>query len=118
MTKPVSIETVAACCHNVNKAYCESLGDMSQSTWEKAPEWQKLSAINGVKFHLDNPKSKPEDSHNNWMKEKQSQGWVYGKVKDPEKKEHPCMVPYHELPKEQQTKDALFIAVVRTFQVE
>ena len=26
--------------------------------------------------------------------------------------EHPCFVPYDQLPKEQQVKDALFVAVV------
>jgi hypothetical protein len=113
----VSIDPIdiAKVCHNVNKAYCESIGDNSQPLWKDAPDWQKESAVNGVKFHTENPNSKPSDSHENWMKEKIEQSWVYGKVKDPEKKTHPCIVPYNELPKEQQTKDALFIAVVRSF---
>lgn len=32
--------------------------------------------------------------------------------KDPEKKVHPCMVPYDQLPKEQQVKDAIFVGIV------
>ena len=110
------INLIAKVCHNVNKAYCESIGDFSQPTWENAPDWQKESAINGVRFHLNNPNSKPSDSHNSWLDEKKKNGWVYGTVKNPDKKEHPCMVPYKDLPKEQQTKDALFIAVVRSFE--
>lgn len=106
---------IAKTCHNVNKAYCESIGDNSQPSWENAPDWQKESAVKGVEFHLSNPDSKSSDSHNSWLAEKVANGWVYGPVKDPEKKEHPCMVPYEELPKEQQTKDALFIAVVKSF---
>ena len=106
---------IAKTCHEVNKAYCESIGDSSQPSWDNAHFWQKESAVNGVKFHLENPGSKPTDSHENWLKEKQSAGWVYGEVKDPEKKTHPCMVPYNELPKDQRTKDALFIAVVESF---
>jgi len=39
-------------------------------------------------------------------------GWKYGAVKDADKKEHPCFVPYEELPKEQQAKDHLFKATV------
>jgi hypothetical protein len=34
-------------------------------------------------------------------------------VKNPDAKEHPCFVPYDELPAEQRTKDYLFQAVVR-----
>ena len=104
---------IARICHEANRAYCESLGDLTQTTWDNAPDWQKESAINGVQFHMDNPDSKPSDSHENWMKEKESDGWVFGEVKDPEKKEHPCMVPYDQLPQEQQVKDALFIGIVR-----
>lgn len=47
------------------------------------------------------------------MKAKEEDGWVYGPEKDAEKKVHPCMVPYDQLPKEQRMKDVLFGAVVR-----
>ena len=52
-------EKIAKVCHEANRAYCEALGDYSQTTWEKAPDWQKESAINGVQFHLDNPGASP-----------------------------------------------------------
>jgi hypothetical protein len=112
----MNIEQIAKTCYAVNKAFCEHLGDTSQPTWEEAPDWQKQSVMNGVRYHLENPDSKPSDSHNNWMSEKKADGWVYGEVKDPEKKEHPCLVEYEELPKDQQAKDSLFIAVVRSFE--
>jgi hypothetical protein len=112
------LNQIAKVCYEVNKTYCESIGDMSQVSWEEAPQWQKDSVINGVKFHLENPNSKPCDSHNNWMAEKLKDGWKFGKVKNPDTKEHPCMVAYEELPKEQQTKDALFITIIRALQVK
>jgi hypothetical protein len=107
---------IAKVCHEVNKAYCEAIGDNSQPSWEDAPDWQKESAIKGVEFHLSNPNSKPQDSHESWMKEKIDTGWKYGSVKDADKKEHPCMVPYEELPIEQRIKDYLFIAVVHSYE--
>lgn len=55
----------------------------------------------------------PEESHLGWLEEKRKDGWRYGPVKDPSAKEHPCFVPYHKLPPEQQAKDALFQAAVR-----
>jgi hypothetical protein len=48
------------------------------------------------------------------MAQKKREGWVYGEEKNAEEKTHPCMVPYDQLPKEQQFKDALFGAVVRS----
>lgn len=108
------IPAVAKACHEANKAYCESLGDDSQPAWKDAPQWQKDSAINGVKFHMMNPESTPEDSHINWTQEKAADGWKYGPKKDPEAKEHPCMVPYEELPEAQRAKDAIFVAIVKS----
>lgn len=106
------LEKIARTAHEVNRAYCNAIGDNSQLPWDESPEWQRKSAINGVAFHLDNCDVTPEQSHENWMREKAADGWVYGEVKDPAKKEHPCMVPYSELPLSQRIKDVLFKAVV------
>lgn len=106
------IVEIAEACHEVNRAYCQSLGDFSQPAWADAPEWQKSSAIAGVRLHLENPDAGPQASHESWMRQKQDEGWVYGPKKNPERKEHHCMVPFHELPREQQAKDFIFRAVV------
>ena len=111
----MDVNQIAKTAHEVNRTFCQSIGDNSQPKWEDAPQWQKESAVNGVNYHLENEGSKPSDSHNNWMKEKLADGWKYGELKDPEKKEHPCMVAYEELPQDQQTKDYLFISVVHSF---
>lgn len=54
----------------------------------------------------------PEVSHESWMREKLAAGWKYGPEKDAEKKEHPCLVEFAELPREQQAKDYIFRAIV------
>jgi len=105
-------EQIAKVCHEINRAYCAALGDDSQPAWEDAPDWQRSSAISGVAFHLRTPHAGPDHSHNSWLAEKQAAGWKYGPVKDPDLKEHPCFVPYDQLPREQQAKDYLFRAVV------
>lgn len=104
---------IARVCHEVNRAYCAALGDHSQPAWQDAPEWQRDSAYKGVMHTLGNPDAKPSDSHESWLAEKRAAGWKYGPVKDPEKKEHPCFVPYDDLPAEQKAKDFIFQAVVR-----
>lgn len=105
------LDPIAKVCHEANKAYCEALGDFSQPTWEAAPEWQKESARMGVDLHLSGDFG-PEASHISWMRQKQEDGWIYGPVKNAELKQHPCMVPFAELPKEQQAKDFIFRAIV------
>lgn len=107
-----STEQIAKVCHEVNRAYCQSLGDYSQEEWERSPGEIKKSAILGVDLHLNNPDAGPWESHENWMKEKIKDGWMYGPVKNSETKEHPCLVPFEGLPKAQQAKDFIFRAVV------
>ncbi len=108
----MKIESIAEVAHETNRAYCRTIGDNSQVPWRDAPEWQRTSAINGVQFHLDNPDANPAASHDNWLKEKCAEGWKYGKTKDTQTKEHPCCVPYDELPPKQIVKDSLFTGVV------
>jgi hypothetical protein len=110
----MSVEEIARVAHEVNRAYCASVGDDSQPAWEDAPDWQRRSAIDGVTYHVVHPQSTPESSHNNWMSLKEQEGWKYGETKDPVAKTHPCFRPYSELPVAQRTKDHLFIAVVRS----
>jgi hypothetical protein len=105
---------IARVAHEINKAYCASIGDTSQPSWDDAPDWQKSSAINGVDFHITNPDASPSASHESWLKQKEEEGWKYGPVKNPETKEHPCFVPYDQLPVEQRSKDYLFKQVVES----
>lgn len=107
----MNMDQIARVCHEVNRAYCQALGDMSQPAWEDAPAWQRESARMGVDLHLMGDFG-PEASHISWMKQKVEDGWVYGPVKDAEAKTHPCIVPFDMLPREQQAKDFIFRAVV------
>jgi RyR domain len=108
---PAQIECCARAAHEANRSYCELLGDTSQVPWEEAPGWQRESARNGVIGVLAG--NSPRESHESWLREKRDTGWKFGPVKDPDRKEHPCMVPYNELPEAQRMKDHIFVGVVR-----
>ena len=108
----MSPNSVAQICHETNREYCIQIGDNSQPKWEDAPVWQRESAVKGVEFHLANPNATEAASHESWLEQKRADGWQYGPVKEPMKKEHPCFVPFTALPVEQQVKDALFKGVV------
>lgn len=110
-------EDIARICHAANAEYCRTLGDNSQPSWQDAPDWQKKSAVDGVNYHLNQLQKgvgpKPSQSHESWLAEKTRDGWKYGPVKNPAKKEHPCFVPYDQLPRDQKVKDYVFAGIVR-----
>lgn len=106
------LANIAEVCHEANRAYCQALGDFSQVPWHDAPQHQKDSAMLGVVLHIDNPDASPAASHESWMRNKLADGWKYGPVKSEVTKEHPCIVPFEQLPVEQQAKDFIFRAIV------
>lgn len=115
-----TINIIAIMAHEANRAYCKAIGDNSQLPWRDAPEWQRESARNGVTFHVNTYQStgkwpEPEDSHKSWLKEKEKDGWKWGRVKDAESKTHPCFIPYAQLPVEQRAKDYIFGSVVKNY---
>ena len=71
----VRIEEIARVCHEVNRAYCAGTGDTSQVAWEQAPQWQRDSACNGVRYALTNAGATPESMHDSWLAEKRAAGW-------------------------------------------
>jgi hypothetical protein len=103
---------IARATHEMNRLFCQLIGDFSQPPWKEAPDWQRESAAAGVQAVLDGTTQTAEDQHVQWVRQKLDDGWTYGPEKDAEKKTHPCLVPYHKLPPEQQAKDAIFRAVV------
>lgn len=114
----MTVEDIARICHEANLTYCRALKDHSQLPWEHAPEWQRNSAIMGVAAIVSGSVKHPKDSHESWMKQKLSEGWVHGEIKDPEKKTHPCIKPWLDLPDEQKRKDMLFLAIVNALTKE
>ena len=97
--------------HEANK-------EIQQQTGEFIPQLSEhltKSILDGVYFVLDNPNCTPEQQHNNWVHFKRADGWKYGPEKDFERKEHPCLVPYSELPEIQQRKDSVFRQTLNNF---
>ena len=46
-----------------------------------------------------------KNTHEVWAAGRIREGWRYGPVRDDLKKEHPCLVPYEELPEEEKEFD-------------
>ena len=111
----MKIRNIAMVVHQVNKAYCQSIGDNSQVDFKMAPKWQQNSIINGVKEVLNSKcKITPQELHEHWCADKIKDGWIYGPEKDLDKKTHPSLATYESLSTVEKAKDLLFIAVVKS----
>jgi DNA-binding transcriptional MerR regulator len=110
----VTAEDIARVVHAANRELQIVQGDPVPSPpWDEAPEYQAREAIAGVREVLRNPDLTAAQSHELWVARMRADGWTYGKVKDPGSRTHPTLLPFGELPAEQQLKDRLFIAIVR-----
>jgi len=45
------------------------------------------------------------NTHEVWAAERMKEGWTWGPVSSDERKEHPCLVPYEELPEAEKDYD-------------
>lgn len=46
-----------------------------------------------------------KNTHEVWARERINQGWTWGPVRDDAKKEHPCLIPYEQLPESEKEYD-------------
>lgn len=105
---------IARVVHEANRALQIEQADPTISispSWDDLDEETRASAIEGVAAVAAG--AGPEQSHENWCEFKLKHGWRLGPVKDEQKKEHPLLVPYGELPESQRIKDHLFGAIVQ-----
>jgi ryanodine receptor 2 len=45
------------------------------------------------------------NAHDHWARQRVAEGWKYGPRRDDARKEHPCLVPYEELPESEKDYD-------------
>jgi hypothetical protein len=110
-------EKIARVCHAANQGLQAAYPAEGVPV---APPWDGLDAetqegiVAGVCGILAG--NTPEESHQAWCEFKLASGWTYGprKIDADGVREHPCLVPYDELPFEHVIKDHLFAAVVQT----
>ena len=46
-----------------------------------------------------------ENVHDTWAVGRMADGWTYGPERNDSKKQHPCLVPYNDLPEEEKEYD-------------
>ncbi len=108
---PFPIEAIARLAYEVNRAYCVSLGDSFQPSWEQAPEQLRQNVRDDVARYL-NGDHGPEAAHEAWRAKKLADGWRHGHEQNDVHKTDPHLLPFSQLGQEQQAKEYIFHAVV------
>jgi hypothetical protein len=107
-----SDEDLAQVVHEANRALQVIQGDNAPSQpWYCEDPEIKRNVILGVRNARNG--MTPAEHHQAWVDDKLAHGWRYGAEKDAERKTHPCLVAFGQLPRYQQDKNRLFIAIVR-----
>jgi len=116
----VSLEqntAIAMACYNVARAFAcatggAASGEIIPPLWEDLPFSTKevlrivvLRARGGATAR---------SVHKEWMVQKFSEGWIYGEMKNVEKKIHDHLVPYDELPWGVRVSDDLLVGTIKT----
>ncbi|MEM1105156.1 MAG: RyR domain-containing protein [Pseudomonadota bacterium] len=109
---PATQEAVAQTVHAALRAWSRAHGQTDLPPWSRAPKWMRESTRESVAYVLANPGAGPGGQHAQWMDQKVRDGWRRGPVKDAERKTHPMLVPFAELPAFERAKDRLLIAIV------
>jgi hypothetical protein len=107
-----SDEQIARVIHAANAVLQDLQRDPAPSQpWDSESEEVRQNVILGVQ----NARlgMTPEQHHQAWVDDKISHGWRYGAEKDSERKTHPCLLPYDQLPEYQRAKNVMFINIVR-----
>jgi ryanodine receptor 2 len=47
------------------------------------------------------------NTHEHWAAQRIADGWVYGPARNDARKEHPCLVPYEQLPDSEKEYDRI-----------
>jgi hypothetical protein len=104
-------EDIARVVHQANGALQAIQGDSCPSApWDAVTAELRAGTIEGVRRARSG--ETPRELHESWADRKRDLGWIHGPVKDEERKTHPCLVPYDDLPAGQRDKDALFFHIV------
>ena len=83
-------------------------------SWDEREEPFKKQFIEVIERQCGESRSRsPEELHGGWMQAYIEMGWKYGEKYNREEKTHPDLVPYGQLGKLEQDKDAVFVALCK-----
>lgn len=111
MTKD-ELDGIGRVIHEALSAWNVANGQPAYDGWDTLDDAGKASTLESVQFVLSHPNVGAGAQHAQWVQQKEAAGWSYAETRDNDKKHHPMMVPFTDLPEDEQRKDALLNAIV------
>jgi hypothetical protein len=106
----ITEEQIAKVCHEVNRAYCQALGDNSQPPWKNASALKKSNTLQAVRNYILSISAETEKSRASAEAQEIVESWVNGPEKYPDLG---VTTRLGVLPPELQAREDMFVAVVR-----
>lgn len=107
---------VAAIAYTAGQTIAKLLNDPNVSPspqWNTLSDEAKSSVIQAVVSIHTGLIANPQQSHENWVRDKTIEGWKQGSPKSVTLKTHPDLVPWHDLPLTERMKNIFFYNYVR-----
>lgn len=105
-------DKICELCHLANNELMIANNETPCGNWDTLDSHLKQMTRDSVSVIIDKPNITAEDIHNTWMTNKAKDGWVYGDIKDANKKTHPLMIPFADMNAIDKAKDQSFIDIV------
>lgn len=106
-----ALVAIARTIHEAIRGWVAAHGETPLEPWPSASEWTKRSTMESILWRIENPDAPHAAQHEQWLEQLRRDGWVFGETKDFDRKTHPMMIPYEELPEFEKRKDAIFNAL-------
>lgn len=84
----------------------------AQEIFDDAQRQRRITALQDCALHA----TSDAERHLSWVKMHEESGWVYGPQFDPEKKTHPNLLPWEQLPITTRSKARIFAMVANAAQ--
>lgn len=106
---------IAQECHYKNNELMVMNGEEPNPPWDTLDRHTKFMTFKSVLKALENPNLTAKDMHDEWMKNKISDGWTFGDVKDKEQKTHPLIIDFDLMNDIDKMKDQSFINICNKY---
>lgn len=110
----LTVNAVAAICHEANRQYCIQAGLDAGSPWTDLSADEQKPTLMSVEHLIKNPDVTPKLAHDTWVKDRLDAGWTFGETRDDDNKVHNLLVDYDQLAEGDRVKDELILGVVNS----
>jgi len=107
-------DDIAQISYETARAWSRVTGGERLPSWGSLSDREKRRAISDAERLRPPPEATLAEWHAARVAEMKADKWVYGEKKDTDRKVHPCLVPFEDLPRSEIVKIGLFIKLTRS----